>query len=263
MSKVYDKEGKVVGEIKLPEVFSTEYRPDLIKRAVLALQSMRRQPYGTNIRAGKRTSAHYHGMRHSRYTMMNREMARLPRVHGGPPGVDLRARRAPQTRGGRRAHPPKTEKVWKEKINKKEAVVALKSAIAATASDIVRKRHNIPKGLELPIIFKDDIQGIKKTSELKKVMVAMEIKSELERAKKKKVRAGKGKMRGRKYKTKKSFLLVVGKDEGIVKALSNISSAEVCNIKNLNVEMLAPGAKGGRLTLWTESAINYLGERYG
>ena len=263
MAKIHDIQGKVVGEMKLPKVFSTAYRQDLVQRVVLALQSMRRQPYGTDWWAGKRTSAHYHGMRHSKYSMMNKEMARMQRSHNASPGQELRARFSPGARSGRRCHPPKAEKIWGMKINQKEALAALKCAIGSTSTEMVRKSHRFLDGIEFPIIFKDEIESVKKTSELENVLISMKMGAELERTKERKVRAGRGKMRGRKYKTKKSFLFVIGKDNGIVKAASNIRGTDICNVKSLNAEMLAPGCSAGRPTIWTESAIKYIGEKYG
>ncbi len=263
MIKVFNIDGTATTEIRLPKVFSYDYRPDLIQRAVLAIQSHKRQPYGPNILAGKRTSAHYHGSRHKRYTMMNRELARLPRSHNTSPRQEMRARRAPQTVSGRKAHPPKVEKIWDLKINKKEKIAAIKSAIAATAIfDLVNKRHKIPE-IDLPIIIKDDIQKIKKTKELKNIINALKLSDDLKRASIRKIRPGKGKMRGRKYKKKKSFLMVIEKDDGIVKACKNLSGVDVCNVKNINAELLAPGTQAGRLTIWSESAIKKLGEIYG
>lgn len=263
MVKIYNLDGTIKKEIKLPKVFSVEYRPDLIKRAVLAIQNNRRQPYGTNKLAGKRTSAHYHSRRHRRYTMMNREMARMKRVHGGPPAQQFRAKFVPQAVSGRRAHPPKPEKIWKQKINKKERILAIKSAIAASANlELVKKRHNI-KDLDLPIIISDEIQNINKTKNLESLFITFNLSKDLERAKKKKVRAGKGKMRGRKYKKKKSFLIVISEDKGIVKSAKNLPGVDISNVKNLNAELLAPGTQPGRLTVWSESAIKRLGEIYG
>ena len=46
-----------IGEINLPRQFEEEIRIDLIKRAVLALQSNERQPYGAMKEAGKRSSS--------------------------------------------------------------------------------------------------------------------------------------------------------------------------------------------------------------
>src|SRR3989338_10464258 len=103
-AKIYDKDGKVVSQVELPDVFKTAYRPDLIKRAVLSLQSSRRQPYGTDVLAGKRTSAHYNGKRHYRFSMMNKEMARIARIHGKAASgtyLNLRARFVAQATKGR------------------------------------------------------------------------------------------------------------------------------------------------------------------
>ena len=59
MTKVYDLQGNSVKEIQLPKVFSTPYRPDLIQRAVLAIQSNSRLRYGKDVIAGLKTSAIY------------------------------------------------------------------------------------------------------------------------------------------------------------------------------------------------------------
>lgn len=263
MAKVFNLDGTVAGEIKLPSIFSFEYRPDLIQRAVLSIQSHRRQPYGVNTLAGKRTSAHYHGSRSIPYSMMNREMARMARTHSGPPALEFTARTVPQARKGREAHPPKAEKDWNLKINTKEKKVALKSAIAASAMlELVKKRHNV-SDVELPIVISNEIQNVKKTKELEKIILTLNLYSDLERAKNRKVRAGKGKMRGRKYKKKKSILFVVNEDKGIFHAAKNIPGVNICLLKDLNVELLAPGTHAGRLTVWDESSIKKLGEIHG
>ena len=170
MTKVFNLDGTVAHEIKLPNVFSHEYRPDLIQRAVLAIQSHNRQPYGVNLLAGKRTSAHYHGSRRAFHAMMNKEMARMARTHGSSPAQEMRARFVPQARSGRVAHPPKVEKIFWQKINDKERILAIKSAIAATVNlELVKARHNV-SDLELPIVVKNEIESIKKTKELEKII---------------------------------------------------------------------------------------------
>ncbi|MEM7820454.1 MAG: 50S ribosomal protein L4, partial [Candidatus Aenigmatarchaeota archaeon] len=205
MVKIFDINGNVSGEIELPPIFSTPYRPDIIQRAVLAAQANRRQPYGVDPLAGKRTSAHFRGARRGFGSMQNREMARGPRVFGSNPGQDFRERFAPQARGGRQAHPPKTSKIWSLKINDTERRLAIASAIAATAnSDLVKARgHRF--SAELPIIIEDDIQKISKTKELMKIFTALKLDADLDRARKRTIRAGRGKMRGRKYKHRKSL----------------------------------------------------------
>ena len=54
---ILDISNKKVGEINLPMQFDEDVRPDLAKRAVLALQSSKRQPYGSMKEAGKRASS--------------------------------------------------------------------------------------------------------------------------------------------------------------------------------------------------------------
>ena len=56
-ANVYSMEGEVKEEIELPAIFNEEYRPDLIKRAVISAQTARVQPWGNDPKAGKRTSA--------------------------------------------------------------------------------------------------------------------------------------------------------------------------------------------------------------
>ena len=63
-------------------------------------------------------------------------------------------------------------------------------------------------------------------------------------------------MRGRKYKRKKGMLIVVSDDCKLIKAASNIAGLDVVDVKKINAELLAPGAKPGRLTLWSESALD-------
>ena len=263
--KIFTLEGKQNGEIELPKVFSTPLREDLILRAWLATQSKKRQPYGSDPLAGLRTSAHYHGMRHHRYTMMNREMARLPRLHGKTvPFLYWEARIVPQAKGGREAHPPKVEKIWEQKINKKERKLAIASAIAATASkELVKARGHKVDELELPIIVEDKLESLKKTKEVVNFLKKIGLEKELERIKKKKVRAGKGKMRGRRYRKKVGILFVVKEDKGISKAIKNLPGCHVVRVRNLSVEALAPGGVPGRLTIFTKGAIKELGEKYG
>lgn len=258
---VLDLEGKPIEKIELPKVFEEPIREDLIKRAVSASQSKRRQPYSPDPMAGKRTSAHYHGKRRFRYSMMNKEMARLPRLHNKTvPFLTMRARFVPQAVGGRRAHPPLVEKVWGQKINKRERRKAIKSALAATSvKELILKRgHQVQDVKEFPIIVDDKLQELKKTKDVIKFLVKIGLEKELERVSERKVRAGKGKSRGRKYKEKSGPLFVVTNDNGIMKAVGNIMGCDVCKVENLSAESLAPGASVGRLTIFTKSSLEKL-----
>ncbi len=253
-------EAKEIGKIEIPkEVLEYKIREDLVLRDFLAEMSKRRQPYGRDPFAGLRTSAHYHSRRRPfrRYvTQMNIGMARHQRIHGKAPWhMMFVARIAPNVRKGRRAHAPKAEKVWEQKINRKEHKIALLSAIAASFyKELVKNRgHKIDNLKYFPIVV-NDFSAFKKTKELKKFLEVIGLEEELERIKEKKIRAGKGKMRGRRYKRKRGPLIIVEKLNGIEK-VANSLNIDVCDLKSLNTLLLAPGAKLARLIIWEEKAL--------
>lgn len=259
-AQVLGIDGAQKGEMTVAKAFSEKVRTDLISRAFLAEMSETRQPYGTDPSAGFRTSAHYHGLRHYRYSMMNREMARMPRIHGRVGYLSFTARRVPQATKGREAHPPKVEKVWREKINSKEWLKALNSAITATSDkDIVLSRGHVIGSIKtMPIIVEDRIQEISKASELRKLLVKLGFEKELERTAETKTRAGRGKTRGRREKVRRGPLIVVSEDKGITKAARGIRGVEAVKLADLCVGELAPGAKPGRATIWSKSAVEAL-----
>jgi len=111
-------------------------------------------------------------------------------------------------------------------------------------------------------VVEDKFEAIEKTKDLNKVFEALKVLDDTKNAKSKvRRRAGKGKMRGRKKKEKKSLLIVTGNNAAVFKAARNLPGVEVCVARNLNTELLAPGAVPGRLTLWSESAIKALEEK--
>jgi large subunit ribosomal protein L4e len=253
-AKIFNLEGKPTGKATLPTVFDTPLRPDVIKRAVLAIQSSRLQPQGRDPMAGKKTSAE------SRGTGMG--IARIPRVKGG----GGRAALAPSTVGGRQPHPPRSAKKILKHIPRKEARFALISAVAATASrDVVASRgHRIEDVPGFPLIVTDSIEELAKTSDLRAALTNLGVLSDLCRVKgSRKIRAGKGKRRGRKMKQGVGPLIVVAENRGIFNAANNLLGVDVSIVKNLNAEMLAPGTHPGRLTLWTNGAIEQLDKLYG
>ncbi|WP_455367321.1 50S ribosomal protein L4 [[Eubacterium] cellulosolvens] len=256
-AKVYDLEGKSKGKISLPEVFDGEIRLDLIKRAVLALQSHRLQPQGRNTMAGKRTTAESYGVGHG--------LARVPRVKGERYQRSGQAAFAPSTVKGRVTHAPTINKILHKKINKKERLKALQSAIAATVNtDYVSKRgHLYDDKRVFPIVVVDEIQTIRKTHEAKKTLQNLGVWTDVEKVMEQvKIRAGKGRRRGRGRKHGVGPLIVINDDQGLTKAAKNFLGVNVINVKNLNPEDLAPGTHPGRLTVWTESAIKILKEKF-
>ncbi len=112
-AEIFDLQGKSTGKTTLPSIFSTPLRPDVIKRAVLAIQSSRLQPQGRDPMAGKRTTAESRGT--------GSGTARIPRIKGG----SGRAAFAPGTVKGRQPHPPRAEKKIVKNIPKKEAKLGI------------------------------------------------------------------------------------------------------------------------------------------
>ena len=254
--------GSNKGTIELPKVFETEYNPTLIRRAGLALQTTKKQPTGSDPRAGKKNTAVYVGYRGvpTPRRIINTEHARLPRLTNRRYLLYGRVAFVPQAVGGRAAHPLKSWENIVEQINKKERKLALASAIAATANKkLVEKRFIVEK--ELPIVVEDAIEDISKTKEAIEALKKIGVGKDLENAKNKvRRRAGKGKSRGRTKKEKKSVLIVTGKNSPILKAVRNIPGVDSVTTASLNVDLVAPGAEAGRLVVWTESAIKELGK---
>ena len=257
---ILDSTKNKVGEIKLPWQFEEEFRPDLIQRAVLAIQSHKRQDYSASESAGKRSSAKLSRRRRDYRGSYGFGISRVPRKILTRRGARMNwvGAFAPGTVGGRRAHPPKSEKIWWKKINEKERIKALRSAIAATTlKDVVAERgHEIPNNY--PFILDDKFELMERTKDVITAFKKLGLENELKRAEEKKVRAGKGKSRGRKYKRKKGPLIVVSKKVRLSRAAVNIPGIDVVEVKSLNAELLAPGAKAGRLTLWTRAAIDVM-----
>lgn len=258
--KILDLSGKETGKIKMPNQFDEDIRPDLIKRAVLAIRSHKRQEYGASPRAGKRASAKISKRRHNYRGMYGFGISRVPRKIFSRRGTRMNWQGAivPGTVGGRRAHPPKAEKKFWQEINKKERKKAIRSAIAATVDKdlVVERGHKIIDSY--PFVIESAVENVDKTKKVKDFLMLLGLKEELARISKRIIRAGRGKTKGRKYKKKKGPLIVVAKECKLLKAADNVPGIDVCEVKNINTELLAPGAIPGRLTLWSKGAIELL-----
>lgn len=251
--------GEKVKTIELPEQFDEAIRPDVIKRAVVVIQANKRQPYGANTRAGKRASAKLSRRRKKYRGSYGHGISRVPRKILTRRGTNMYwvGALAPGTVGGRRAHPPKAEKVWYKKINVKERRLAIRSALAATCiKELVEQRGHISK--HIPIIIDSGFESAKNTKEVKEALTKLGLEQELERAAIKKIRPGRGKSRGRKYKLKKGPLIVVAGKCSLQMSAKNIPGVDVAVVDSLNAELLAPGSEPGRLTIFTDKAIQRL-----
>lgn len=249
------------GERELPPQFQEQVREDLIRRAVHALQAAARQPYGADPRAGKRASAELSRRRRKYRGSYGAGISRVPRKILSRSGTRMYwvGAFAPGTVGGRRAHPPKAEKQWEQKVNKRENRKAIRSALAATIQpELVRARgHKIPE--QYPFLLAPSFETLSKTSDVKQALFTLGFGEELARADRTKVRVGKGKMRGRRRRRPTSLLLVTSTKEAALKtAAANLAGVDVVAVEELNAELLAPGTHPGRATLFTTAAIERL-----
>jgi large subunit ribosomal protein L4e len=243
---VHDLDGDDDGTLDLPAVFETTYRPDLIGQAVRAAKANRKQEYGSDEHAGLRTPAESFGS--------GRGQAHVPRQDG-------QGKRVPQTVGGRRAHPPKAEKDQGLAVNDKERKQATRSAIAATTdADVVADRgHEFDADVDLPLVVSDDFEDLVKTQAVVDVLEALGVHADVERADDTKIKAGQGTTRGRKRRRPSSILFVTSEEPST--AARNLAGADVATASEVNAEDLAPGGEGGRLTVWTESAVEGVADR--
>lgn len=261
--EIRNRKNEKVGDFELPGQFLETPRTDLVKKAVNTIQNNKRQPYGAFDEAGMRHSAELSRRRRKYRGAYGQGISRVPRKILSRRGIRFNwvGAVAPGTVGGRRAHPAKASKDWSKKINDKERRKAIRSALSAVIlKDLAKERgHIIPE--TYPFILDSDFEKITKTKDVKDALKQLGFQEELERAEKKKIRAGKGKSRGRKYKKKKSLLLVVSERCELSKSGSNLPGVDVARIEDLNCELLAPGTHLGRATLFTKEALERMKER--
>ncbi len=244
------------------KIFEAKIREDIVAKVLETKK--KQQPYSNNLIAGKKHSAKgliVHA-RHVWRSGYGRGQSRVPRKIFSRRGSQFtwEAAEVPHAKGGMRAHPPKITQFSRDlKVNKREARIALLSSIAATGSEkyIIKKYSTINKlDKKAPFIISSNINN-KKTkdilSELKDVLGNLYYVS----IKEKSVRAGKGKMRGRKYQRNAGMILVLGKDEKLKTGLFDIRKASELSVMDL--------AKGGlgRIAVYTEKAIKELEEKLG
>jgi large subunit ribosomal protein L4e len=246
---LYSTKGKVVREIQLPRIFDTAYRPDLIRKDVKIARANRRQRYGPGADAGMRHAVSQWGK--------GRGTARVQRLTQGHNAAE-----SPPNVGGRRAHPPRPEHDFGLKMNAKERRKARYAALASTAiPEIVRARgHKFSKKTTVPVVIEDDFAKIERTKKVIRVLQQLKVYVDVERAESGvHIRAGRGKMRGRKFKKPKSLIIVVPELLGLEHGVGNLPGVEIVTPENLNTELLAPGGDPGRLVIFTESAVKIIG----
>ena len=244
-------DGKKDEQIELPNIFETDVKKDVIRKAYISLESHGFQKHSTKPTAGQDVVAD------SNDPPTGRGISRVARMKGGGGGRQGQAGEVASTRGGRQAHPPKAEKVIFKKINKQENKLALCSAISATKSKelVIQRGHKIEKIESLPLIISDDIESVTQTSKMIKILEDLNLSQDVQRLENRKKRSGKVALRGRTKKTGKSVLFVLSDSKNVKKACNSIPGVDACSVNDLSVLDLAPGANLIRLTAYSKKAI--------
>ncbi|CAK7342930.1 unnamed protein product [Dovyalis caffra] len=248
-----------VATVHLPDVMKASIRPDIVNFVHCNISKNSRQPYAVSKKAGHQTSAESWGT--------GRAVSRIPRVPGGGTHRAGQGAFGNMCRGGRMFAPTKIWRRWHRKINVNQKRYAIVSAIAATAipSLVMARGHRVESVPEMPLVISDSAESIEKTSTAIKVLKEIGAYPDAEKAKDSQaIRPGKGKMRNRRYISRKGPLIVCGTEGAkLVKAFRNIPGVEVANVERLNLLKLAPGGHLGRFVIWTKSAIEKLDSIYG
>ena len=252
---------KILGttqELEIPKVFESNIRDDIVKKVHDAMFS--KQYYTVFPLAGKQSSKHKQSHCRRKFkTLYGKGISRVPRKAMWRRGDQFYwvGVYNPGIRGGRAPHAPKGFRRPRY-INKKEKIIALKSCLAATASkDILQKNYPNLSVSSFPLIIQSKILD-KKTKEIEKFIEDQKINIKAE----KKVRHGIGKVRGRKYKNTRKVLLVLSdKEKSKIQKLKGLN-VNITNTSQLNVKELSLNGKPGKLTIYTENAINDLKDKF-
>jgi len=248
---LFDSKGNKKSETQLPAIFDTPVRDDLASKYFEL--SKEHQPYSHDQMAGRKHSASgtISHLRHDWKGHYGRGISRVPRKTMWRRGTQFYwvGAETSGTRGGRRVFGPVLYRKYR-KMNKKEEKLALNSALAATAhKHFILKRYSSIKDIafapavieELPNKSKEFFDSLQK---IYGNVFSLVMKN-------REVRAGKGKRRGRKYKSNAGLLLVTARDEK-----AKFSGIEIKSANNIEISDLYPL---GRLALFTKKAIEELG----
>jgi len=241
--------------IPMPAVLTSPLRPDLVRYIHTAVSKNRRQAYAVTPRAGYETAAESWGT--------GRAVARIPRAPGGGTHRAGQAAFGNQARGGGMFCPTKIWRRWHRRVNVTQKRHAVATCLAASTLPplVMARGHRIGAISELPLVVSNGAESIQKTKQAVELLNSIGCTEELQRiVESKKVRAGKGKMRNRRYTMRKGPLVIYDEDNGIVRAFRNIPGVETMCVTRMNLLKLAPGGNFGRFVIWTEGAFKKLDE---
>jgi len=255
---VFNEQGEVSGQVTLPAVFKAPIRPDVVHFVHSNMAKNSRQPYAVHKHAGHQTSAESWGT--------GRAVSRIPRVRGGGTHRSGQAAFGNMCRGGRMFAPTKTWRKWHRRINQKQRRFAICSALAASSIPalLMARGHKIEQVPEVPVVCTNAIESLTKTKAAVALLKQLNAYDDVEKCQNsKQIRAGKGKMRNRRYVMRRGPLVIYNEDHGIKQAFRNLPGVELISVDRLNLLKLSPGSHLGRFCIWSEGAFQKLDAIYG
>ena len=252
---IVDSTGKKTGEVDV-SVLKT-IRDDIFKKATLIENTWSRQSHGADPQAGKKQVINLSKRRRKLRTTYGRGMSRSPRKVMWSRGTQFsyKGAFAAFTVGGRKAHAPTSNKDMLRNINNKEWQKALEIGFSASLDATRISKFQRVSSL-YPFILDDSCESsVSKTKDAKQMLEVLGLGDEIERTSVVKIRAGKGKMRNRRYKVKRGPLFVLSSDESpLFKSLRNIKGFEVITPDFLLVQDFGMSEEPGRQVIFSKSA---------
>jgi large subunit ribosomal protein L4e len=258
-AKLYGPKGEEKGTINLPKNFLAKIRSDILAKVYETQKMIYTQPYGAKKGAGAGYSASgiVRHRRHEWKSAYGKGMSRVPRKIMSRNGSSFNwvGATVSSARGGRKPHAPKSEKNAFKKINKKELLIAYNSAFSSTLDPVsIEKKYKIKSNSGF--IFSEEITKAKTKDFLETLKLLFKESYDCI-IQKKSIRAGKGKLRGRKYKKNAGLLFVIGTDEKMKR-----NKIDVVRVSELKISDLSPNGEPGRFSCYTEKAVKEIGERF-
>ncbi|EFQ29861.1 ribosomal protein L4/L1 family protein [Colletotrichum graminicola M1.001] len=298
---IIGKDGKSSGNTHtLPAVFLSPIRPDIVQEVHKGMAKNKRQPYSVSEKAGHQTSAESWGTGNERDSFpiesclrlleddnttlrlrrgTNELPLRAPALLPLPPPNPLRpcGRKISSAfgnmcRSGRMFAPTKTWRKWHVKVNQGQKRYATVSAIAASgvAPLLQARGHQISNVPEVPLVVDSALfenAAVARTAAAVSLLKTVGAADDVEKVKKsKKLRAGKGKLRGRRFRQRRGPLVIYDPEvdgKELVTAFRNVPGVETSPVTSLNLLQLAPGGHLGRFVVWTSAAFKSLDTIYG
>merc|ERR1712137_400080 len=212
--------------ILLPKVCTSPLRPGIVRYVHRLVRLNSRIPHAPKRGAGFGTAAESWGT--------GRAVARIPRVPGGGTHRAGQGAFGNMCRGGRMFAPTKVWRRWHRRVNLQQKRMAVCSALAASALPalVMARGHAINQVPEVPLVVANDaFTGMEKTRTAVALLKALNAYDDVQKTKdSRKIRAGKGKRRNRRYVQHVGPLVIFDEAGPLTRASRNIPGVDMCQV---------------------------------